>query len=164
MNDNALNSGAHARRRPSRRGGEEPRRAAGQRQRRVGESLRHLLAEIFHRDECRDPVLRGANITVSEVRVSPDLRHATVYVMPLGGAHAAEIMAALTRSAGFFRGLASHELTLRHAPTLSFELDRSFDQADRIAELLARPEVARDLGPVPAGAGDTGAGNGEDAG
>jgi ribosome-binding factor A len=162
MNDNALKFAVRAR--PSRRSGDGSRGGAGQRQRRVGEALRHRLAEIFRSDESRDPVLRAANITVSEVRVSPDLRHATVYVMPLGGAYATEIMAALTRSTGFLRGLVSRELALRYAPRLSFELDRSFDQADRISALLARTDVARDLEPAPADTSDPATGNGEDAG
>jgi ribosome-binding factor A len=77
--------------------------------------------------------------------MSPDLRNATAYVMPLGGANALEIVAALTRSAGFLRGQVTRQLTLRFAPNLVFELDQTFDQADRIAALLARPEVERDL-------------------
>lgn len=123
------------------------RAAASQRQRRVGEELRHVVARILRGGECRDPLLREANITVSEVRVSPDLRNATVYVMPLGGVNAAEVMAALSRSAGFVRGRVSREVTLRFAPNLAFALDETFDQADRITALLARPEVAKDLLP-----------------
>ncbi len=122
-------------------------REASQRQRRVAEELRHVLTRILASGECRDPVLRNANITVTEVRMSPDLRNATAYVMPLGGANAREIVTALTRSAGFLRGQATRQLTLRFAPNLVFELDQTFDQADRIAALLARPEVERDLLP-----------------
>ncbi|MBV8736518.1 MAG: 30S ribosome-binding factor RbfA [Alphaproteobacteria bacterium] len=118
-----------------------------QRQRRVAEELRHVLARILASGECRDPALRDANITVTEVRMSPDLRNATVYVMPLGGANALEVAMALTRSAGFLRGQVTRQLTLRFAPNLVFELDQTFDQADRITALLARPEVERDLLP-----------------
>ena len=124
-------------------------RPAGQRQRRVGEELRHLIARILRDGDCRDPALRDASVTVSEVRVSPDLRNATVYVMPLGGAGAAEILPALRRAAPYLRGLAARELTLRHSPELVFALDETFDQADRIATLLALPEVERDLSPPP---------------
>ena len=133
---------------------------ASQRQRRVGEELRHLIAQILRAGDYRDPVLRSASITVSEVRVSPDLHNATAYVMPLGGANAAEILAALKRSRPFLRSLVARELTLRYAPNLTFTLDDSFDQADRIAALLALPEVERDL--RPAVTGDTG--NEDDAG
>jgi ribosome-binding factor A len=122
-------------------------RGASQRQRRVAEELRHVLDRVLRSDDCRDPKLRGANITVSEVRISPDLRNATAYVMPLGGSNAAEILAALTRSAGFLRARAARELNLRHAPDVVFALDRTFDQAERITALLARPEVERDLRP-----------------
>jgi ribosome-binding factor A len=135
-------------------------RAASQRRRRVGEELRHLMAQILRDGDYRDPVLRAASITVSEVRVSPDLRNATVYVMPLGGANVAEILAALKRSTTFLKSLVARELTLRYAPNLTFALDESFDQADRIAALLALPEVERDLRSV--GAAD--AGNEDDAG
>jgi len=130
-------------------------RGSSQRQRRVAEELRHILAEILRRGECRDPVLRDTNVIVSEVRISPDLRNATAYVMPLGGANAAEIVAALVRSAGFLRGLMTRELALRYAPKLTFALDETFDRADRIAALLARPEVERDL-RAPPGQGEAG--------
>jgi ribosome-binding factor A len=116
-----------------------------QRQLRVGEELRHVLSQILRRGECRDPALRDASIAVTEVRLSPDLRSATAFVMPLGGANAPEIVAALKRSAGFLKRLVAREVPLRHAPNIVFALDESFDQADRIAALLARPEVERDL-------------------
>jgi ribosome-binding factor A len=127
-----------------------------QRQRRVAEELRHILAQILRAGECRDPALREANVTVTEVHISPDLRYARVYVVPLGGVNAAEVAAALARSAGFLRGRAARELTLRYAPNLVFSLDHTFDQADRIAALLALPGVSRDLCPssVKGEAGD----------
>src|SRR5580704_19039066 len=116
-----------------------------QRQLRVGEELRHLLARILGRDELRDPALKDAVITVTEVRVSPDLKNATAFVMPLGGAHAGEVLAALQRGAAYLRGLLGHEVPLRYVPSLRFLLDTSFDHASRIEALLHRPEVERDL-------------------
>jgi ribosome-binding factor A len=116
-----------------------------QRQLRVGEEMRHVLADILSRGDLRDPALQGVTVTVTEVRMSPDLRNATAFVMPLGGAHAAEILNGLRRGAAFLRGQLGREVPLRHTPGISFELDRSFDEASRIAELLHRPEVERDL-------------------
>jgi ribosome-binding factor A len=134
-------------------------RPASQRRRRVGEELRHVIAQILREGGYRDPVLRQSSITVSEVRVSPDLRSATAFVMPLGGANTAETLAALKRSAPVLRSLAARELTLRYVPNLTFALDETFDQADRIAALLALPEVERDLRPAP----QADAGNEDDA-
>jgi ribosome-binding factor A len=124
-----------------------PERGVSQRRLRVGEELRHALSMILRNSECRDPLLANTSITVTEVRMSPDLRNATAFVMPLAGANAADIMAGLKRSAGFLRGRIAREVPLRNAPNLVFALDDLFDQADRISELLARPEVARDLEP-----------------
>jgi ribosome-binding factor A len=124
---------------------------AGQRRLRVGEEVRHFLSRVLRGGELRDPVLAGASITVTEVRMSPDLRNATAFVMPLGGAHAGEIAVALNRSAAYLRGLLGRELPLRYTPNLVFTIDPSFDEADRIAALLARPEVRRDLPPSPVG-------------
>ena len=120
-------------------------RGAGQRSLRVGEELRHALFGILYRGECRDPALREASIAVTEVRFSPDFRNATVFVMPLDGVNAPEIVAGLRRSTPFLKRLLAREVPLRYTPNLLFELDLSFDQADRIAALLARPEVERDL-------------------
>src|SRR5690348_16838971 len=119
-------------------------RAASQRQLRVGEELRHALAQLLRPGELRDPALRDANITVSEVRVSPDLRNATAFVMPLAGANAAEIMAGLKRSAVFLKGRVARMVELRQAPNIVFALDNAFDNASHITALLARPEVERD--------------------
>jgi ribosome-binding factor A len=121
-------------------------REASQRQLRVGEELRHALARILQRGELRDPALQDVTVTVTEVQVSPDLKNATAYVMPLGGRHAAEVLEGLTRSAGYLRGQLAREVPLRFAPGLAFALDTSFDHASRINELLHRPEVERDLG------------------
>ena len=118
---------------------------ASQRQLRVGEEMRHALAEIFLRGALRDPALQDLNITVTEVRVSPDLKHAIAFVMPLGGRQAAEAVAGLRRSAAFLRRELARAVKLRVAPTVAFELDASFDHASRVEALLHRPEVARDL-------------------
>jgi len=120
---------------------------ASQRRLRVGEEMRHALAEIFRRGTFRDPALRDLNITVTEVRVSPDLKHASVFVMPLAGRNAADAIAALRRAAAYLRQAVARAVKLRHAPTLAFELDASFDEATRIDELLRRGDVARDLLP-----------------
>jgi ribosome-binding factor A len=116
-----------------------------QRQLRVGEELRHVLARLFERGTLRDPALTGIVITVTEVRVSPDLKHATAFIMPLGGAKIADVLAGLTRSAGFLRREVAQEVRLRLAPELSFAADTSFEHASRIDALLRRPEVERDL-------------------
>lgn len=105
------------------------------------------MAKILRDGECRDPVLENASITVTEVRMSPDLRNATVFVMPLAGANANQILAALNHCAGFLRGLVGRQLALRNTPALAFALDHSFDEAERIHRLLSQPEVARDLQP-----------------
>lgn len=110
--------------------------AATQRQLRVGEELRHAIARLIERGELRDPDLAGRSITVTEVRVSPDLKNATVFVMPLGGRGEAETLAALKRAQAHIRGVVAHEVRLRHAPRFSFQLDTSFDNAVRIETLL----------------------------
>ena len=120
-------------------------RAPTQRQLRVGEELRHLLAGILARHELRDPALHDATVTVTEVRISPDLKSATAFVMPLGGTHVPEVLAALQRGAGFMRGLIAREIELRYVPALRFVLDTTFDHASRIEALLHRPHVERDI-------------------
>ena len=125
-----------------------------QRQLRVGEELRHVLSALFRRGDFRDPALQSLNLTITEVRVSPDLRNATVFVTPLGGGDIGGAIKALRRAAGFLRSQVAHEMNLRFAPTLSFEADTSFDLASRIDALLHEPEVARDLSPHGAEAGD----------
>ena len=116
-----------------------------QRQLRVGDELRHALAQILGRHELRDPALQDVTVTVTEVRMSPDLKNATVFVMPLGGAHVPEVMEGLRRSAGFLKGAVAREVTLRFAPNLGFALDTSFEHASHIDQLRHRPDVARDL-------------------
>lgn len=120
-------------------------RAPSQRQLRVGEELRHGLARILGHHDLRDPALQDADITVTEVRVSLDLRSVTAFVMPLGGDHAGAVLAALERSAPFLRGRLAREVPMRFAPSLRFALDTSFDHASRIEEILHRSEVKRDL-------------------
>ena len=120
-------------------------RSPTQRQLRVGEELRHLLAGILARHELRDPALHDATVTVTEVRISPDLKNATAFVMPLGGAHVPEVLAALHRGAGFMRGLIAREMDLRYVPALHFAFDTTFDHASRIDALLHRPDIERDI-------------------
>ena len=120
-------------------------RAPSQRQLRVGEELRHVIAEILARGEIRDPDVEGKVITVTEVRSSPDLKYATVFVSPLGGGEVEAVLAGLKRSAKFVRGQVARQMSLRYAPQFIFELDTSFDTAGHIDGLLHRPEVQRDL-------------------
>lgn len=120
-------------------------RGPSQRQLRVAENLRHELSQIFTRIDIRDDDLKGAIITVSEVRTSPDMRNATVFVMPLGGERAKEIVEALERHKKFLRGELSHRVTLKYMPELHFKLDESFEESGRIADVLNSEKVARDL-------------------
>ena len=119
--------------------------APSQRQLRVGEVIRHALAEIFARGDLQDPVLREAHITVSEVKVSPDMRHATVFVTKLGGGDMKEIMTALPRARGFLRSQVARALTTRNTPDLHFVEDKSFDEAQHILNILRTPEVKADI-------------------
>ncbi len=120
-------------------------RAPSQRQLRVGELIRHALAEIIQRGDVHDPAFEGKVITVPEVRVSPDLKHATAFVMPLGGQGAPEVLEAFERNKKYLRGEVAHRINLRYAPELRFAIDTSFDEGDRIDALLRSPEVRRDL-------------------
>ena len=122
--------------------------AAGPSQRalRVGELIRHALAELLARGEVHDPVLEGHMITVPEVRMAPDLRLATAYVMPLGGRDAKQVIDALERNKKFLRGEIAHRVNLKFAPDIRFRIDDRFDEAERIGKLLATPAVKRDLG------------------
>ena len=117
-----------------------------QRQLRVGEEIRHALAAVFQRDEFHWPEgLAPAAITVTEVRVSPDLHNATAYVMPLGGIRLPETVLALNAAIGFFRHAIAQEVQLRFVPKLSFAADTSFDYANKIITILQDPAVAKDL-------------------
>lgn len=116
-----------------------------QRMLRVGELVRHALAAMFARGEIEDEALRGAVITVPEVRMTPDLKLANAYVMPLGGVHAAEIVDALNRHRKFIRGRIAPQIDLKYAPEVRFYVDDTFEEAGRIDALLRSDRVRRDL-------------------
>jgi ribosome-binding factor A len=120
-----------------------------QRQLRVGELLRHSLSEILTRGEVRDPDLEGVSVTVTQVKPSGDMRHATVFVEPLGGRNAAAIVGALNRHKGFIRGLMGKTIALRFTPELRFMEDTSFAEAQKIETLLKSSRVQRDLEEHP---------------
>ena len=130
--------------------------APNQRQLRVGEELRHALAQLLRPGELRDPALRDANITVTEVRISPDLRNATAFVMPLAGANTDDIISGLRRSASFLKARIARTVELRQVPNIVFALDTAFESAARIATILHSPEVERDLHPEPERDDETG--------
>jgi ribosome-binding factor A len=127
------------------------RKAAGggappsQRQLRVAEEIRHVLAGLFMRGEFRDPDLATAHITVTEVRIGPDLKRATAFVARLGRTDIDALLPALSRAAPYLRMQVAKQLRLRAAPDLSFQPDRALDYATRINTLMQRPEVRRDL-------------------
>lgn len=116
-----------------------------QRQLRVGEMLRHALAEILSRSDIRDPELEGVSVTITQVKPSPDMRYATVYCAPLGGGNAGPVIAALNRHKGFLRGQMGHMISTKFTPDLRFVEDQSFAEAEKIENLLKSPEVQRDL-------------------
>ena len=118
-----------------------------QRQLRVGEIVRHAIAEILVNGSVHDPDLEGHIVTVPEVRMSPDLKLATIYVMPLGGRDTAVVIAALERHRKFLRGELAHRINLKFAPDVRFRVDERFDEAERIEKLLRTPAVRRDLDP-----------------
>ena len=123
----------------------QPEKGPSQRQLRAGELIRHALAEILSRGEVHDPVIEQHTITVPEVRLTPDLRLATIYVMPLGGRNAPEVLDALERNKRFLRGELAQRINMKFTPEIRFRLDERFDEADRIDKLLHDPRVARDL-------------------
>lgn len=116
-----------------------------QRQLRVGELLRHALSEIMRETEIRDPDLIGVSVTVTEVKPSPDMRHANVFVEPLGGRDVQIIIPALNRHRGFLRGELGRMIELKFTPELRFVEDTSFAEAQRIDKILHSERVARDL-------------------
>ncbi len=134
--------------------------APSQRQLRVGEEIRHALIRIFAEAHWRDPDLVGANITLTEVRIGPDLRSATAFVLPFGGGDAATLATALNRAVPFLRRELGRAVRLRLLPELRFEADTSFDEAARIRDRLVDPTVRRDLESHDA---DDSTGNGSDA-
>jgi len=135
-------------------------RTPSQRQLRVGELVRHALSEILTRGEINDAELSRLVITVPEVRLSPDLKVATCYVMPLGGKDQDKVAKALARHAAFLRREVAHRVQLKYAPQLRFLLDETFAESDRITKLLHDPKVARDLA-APVEGGDGGSGGDE---
>src|SRR6202453_541392 len=116
-----------------------------QRQLRVGEMLRHALAEVLRENDIRDPDLDGVSVTITQIKPSPDMRYATVYCEPLGGENAKPIIAALNRHKGFLRGEMGHRITMKFTPDLRFVEDESFAEAQKIETILKSPEVQRDL-------------------
>lgn len=116
-----------------------------QRQLRVGELVRHAIAEVLMRGDLHDPALRGVTITVPEVRMSPDLKIATVYVMPLGGGGADMVVKALAREARHLKNEIRRKLTLKFLPDLRFRLDTTFDEGARVDAILDSPAVRRDV-------------------
>ena len=125
-----------------------------QRQLRVGEEIRHALVRVLGRGDLHDPLLSEANVTITQVEVSPDLKNATAFVVPLGGSHMGEIVQALNRAAGYLRGQLGREIHLRYTPRLGFEPDLSFDHADEVERILRSPRVRRDLERAGEGGGD----------
>lgn len=120
-------------------------RGPSQRQLRVGEEIRHVLAGVMMRGELHDPALDGVSVTISEVRISPDLKNATVFSLPLAGTKVDDVLKGLNRCAPFLRAQVGRAMQLRYAPTLTFVADTSFDEAHRIEEILRSEKVARDL-------------------
>lgn len=118
----------------------------GQRQLRVGEMIRHAFAEMLMRSDIADSGFDGHNLTVTEVRATPDLRNAIVYVIPFGGGDPVALKETLTRHQRYLRGELAKRVDLKYMPSLSFEIDNSFERAERIDEILRSPEVRRDLG------------------
>ena len=131
-------------------------RPASKRQLRVAEEIRHVLAEVLMRGGLRDPDLRNVSVTVSEVSISPDLKSATAFVTALGGGDQAAIVAGLNRAAGWLRGQVARLVRLRFAPALRFEVDETFDRAERIDILLRRSNLGAG-GFEPAKENDDGA-------
>ncbi len=116
-----------------------------QRQLRVGELIRHELAAMLSRGDIHDPIVEAHMITVPEVRMSPDLRLATIYVMPLGGRDEKQVLEALDRNKRYVRGEIARRVNLKFAPEIRFRIDERFDEAERIEKLLRTPVVQRDL-------------------
>ena len=115
---------------------------------RVGELIRHVLADCLSRGLVADPALETSVVTIPEVRMSPDLKLATVYVMPLGGQNIEPVLTALDRNRKLLRAEVAHKVNLRFAPDLRFRLDDSFEKSSRIDALLESPDVKRDLAPL----------------
>ena len=124
---------------------EKSHKGPSQRQLQVGEEIRHILSSLLLRGEVSDPIIADSSITVSEVRISPDLKNATAYVLPLAGENTEEVINVLNESANFLRHLMGKSLRLRFTPRLKFKPDHSYEEAGRIQALLNSPKVAQDL-------------------
>jgi len=111
--------------------------------------MRHALVSIFREEEINDPVLAGVSVTVTEVRMSPDLRHAIVFVEPLGGENSAEVVDALNRHMKFVRGHLGRQIDMKFTPDLKFVHDTTFGEAERMNRLFDNPKVQQDLQPQP---------------
>ena len=129
----------------SQKGPHGAQRGPSQRQLRVGELVRHVMAELLAKGEIHDEVLAAHVVTIPEVRMSPDLRLASIYVMPLGGKDAEPVIAALERHKRFIRGEVAHRVNLKFAPDIRFLRDETFEEAQRIDQLLASDKVRQDL-------------------
>ncbi len=116
----------------------QPSKTASKRQLRVGEQLRHILAEVLAEGNIHDPDVAGSSVTVTEVQPSPDMRNATAYVIPLGGVNEDAIIAGLNRSAGFIQGEMGRQLSMKFTPRLTFRKDESFDYSSHIDALLRK--------------------------
>jgi ribosome-binding factor A len=127
------------------KGGHGQAQGPSQRQLRAGELIRHALADILRQGDLHDDALEGASVTVTEVRMSPDLRHAVCFVEPLGGVHAGEVVGALNRHARFLRGRLGREIDMKFTPDLRFVHDESFEEAARMDVLFNSPAVRRDI-------------------
>jgi ribosome-binding factor A len=132
-------------RRPSRTNRRDGSAGPSQRQLRVGEMLRHALAEVLRENEIRDSELDGVSVTITQVKPSPDMRYATVFCEPLGGKNAKAIVAALNRHKGFLRGEMGHRIAMKFTPDLRFVEDESFAEAQKIETILKSEAVQRDL-------------------
>jgi len=125
-------------------------RPPSQRQLKAGELIRRALADILARENIRDPDLQGVSVTISEVRASPDLKHAIVYAAPLSGSSdnidVDKVIKALQRCGSFLRGRLGKEMEMKSTPRLKFVADRSFDTAEDMARLLENPHIQQDLG------------------
>jgi len=120
-------------------------RPPSQRQLKAGELIRRALAEIIAKEHLREPALKGVSVTISEVRASPDLKHAIVFAAPLGGGDMEAVIAALNKCARFLRGKLGKEMEMKSTPALKFMADTTFDYATDMQNLLNRPDVKRDL-------------------
>jgi ribosome-binding factor A len=131
--------------RPHPKGRKPAPQGRSQRQLRAGELVRHAIINILYEEELRSEVMAGVSVTVTEVRISPDLRNASVFVEPLGGANADEIVKALNQHTGFLRGRLGHAIDMKFVPALKFLHDQSFAEAERMARLFDHPRIREDL-------------------